>query len=48
MKSLLKNSRQSFITQVSYGVKNMVVPLKTANQGQGALTKQQRTFFKKK
>lgn len=25
MKSLLKNSRQSFITQVSYGMKNMVV-----------------------
>lgn len=45
MKSLLKNSRQGFITRVSYGMKNMVVLPEDSNSRSRGFTKPPKNFF---
>lgn len=45
MKSLLKNSRQSFITRVSYGMKNVVVLPEDSNSRSRGFNKPAKNFF---
>lgn len=45
MKSLLKNSRQSFITRVSYGMKSMVVLPEDSKSRSRGFNKPAKNFF---